>query len=71
MGGTWVESATLKTLGFIDRDLELDKDYCDKYENGTGVYDPNGNFSFINSLQTLQRRNLRAGTATTPCAFSR
>ncbi|CAG5080820.1 Oidioi.mRNA.OKI2018_I69.PAR.g9713.t1.cds [Oikopleura dioica] len=41
MGGVWVETVSLKTLGFIDRDLELDKDYCDKYENGSGVYDPN------------------------------
>jgi hypothetical protein len=42
MGGTWVETASLKALGVLDRDLELDKDYCNKYENGTGVYDPNG-----------------------------
>ena len=53
MGGVWVETVSLKTLGFIDRDLELDKDYCDKYENGTGVYDPNGIPSFFTLSKTL------------------
>ena len=42
MGGVWVETVSLKALGVLDRDLELDDDYCKKYENGTGVYDPNG-----------------------------
>jgi len=26
----------------MDRDLEIDEDYCKKYENGTGIYDPTG-----------------------------
>ena len=38
----WVDTAALKSMGVIDRDLEIDEDYCKKYENGTGIYDPSG-----------------------------
>lgn len=54
MGGVWVETVSLKALGVLDRDLELDKDYCNKYENGTGDYDPNG----IRKYQRAQMKTL-------------
>ena len=38
----WVDTAALKSIGVMDRDLEINEDYCKKYENGTGIYDPSG-----------------------------
>ena len=43
LGTMWVDTASLKILGVMDRNLEIGEDYCKKYENGTGVYDPKGN----------------------------
>jgi len=37
-----VDTAALKTIGVMDRDLELDEDYCKRYQNGTDIYDPTG-----------------------------
>ena len=54
MGGVWVETTSLKALGVLDRDLELDKDYCKKYENGSAVYDPNGTKQKKIHVKTLE-----------------
>merc|ERR1712037_991098 len=63
MGGVWVETVSLKALGVLDRDLELDDDYCKKYENGTGVYDPKETqFTGWDSYYTLCVFSLTVGT---------
>merc|ERR1719215_1802593 len=63
MGGVWVETTSLKALGVLDRDLELDKDYCKKYQNGSAVYDPNETqFTGWDSYYTLCAFSLIVGT---------
>ncbi|CAG5080824.1 Oidioi.mRNA.OKI2018_I69.PAR.g9714.t1.cds [Oikopleura dioica] len=68
----WVDTASLKILGVMDRNLEIEEDYCKKYGNGTGVYDPKESpFTGWDNFYYLCIFSLIAGTTWYAIFFNR